>query len=256
MLRTTKILWGALIGYVVAAISSPLMPEFVSWAIPALATLVGSMIPSSTRAPLAEPRDANQRRESRLRQEQAGMDMQPPRAGSSSDLDGSYHSGESSIGDQRQNQQQQSQQSPEMSRPDALTEQDPVFGPVMAYLEVLEDMVISEGRKNELDNEIVEKSLSLFARLQRVIPDLHALNNGDVNHTVRRLILKDLNSLINPFLRLSGDAKRTNRRTLLNGLRDVDAKITEIVSTIEHKDLIELQSKAELIHQRYNSSEL
>ncbi|MEK3786793.1 hypothetical protein [Paenibacillus sp. FSL K6-1230] len=256
MLRTTKILWGALIGYVVAAISSPLMPEFVSWAIPALATLVGSMIPSSTRAPLTESRDVNQRSESRLRQEQAGMDMRPPRAGSSSDLDGSYRSGESSIGDQQQNQQQQSQQSPEMSRPDALTEQDPVFGPVIAYLEVLEDMVISEGRKNELDNEIVEKSLSLFARLQRVIPDLHALNNGDVNHTVRRLILKDLNSLINPFLRLSGDAKRTNRRTLLNGLRDVDAKITEIVSTIEHKDLIELQSKAELIHQRYNSSEL
>jgi hypothetical protein len=130
------------------------------------------------------------------------------------------------------------------------------FGQVMEYLEVLEDMVISEGQKDALDNEIVEKALALFARLQRVIPLLHELNNSEVNHTVRRLILKDLNGLINPFLRLSGDAKRTNRRTLLNGLRDVDSKISVIVSTVEHKDLLELQSKAELIHQRYSSSEL
>jgi hypothetical protein len=135
-------------------------------------------------------------------------------------------------------------------------EQDPVFGPVIEYLEVLEDMVISEGQKNELDNEIVEKSLALFARLQRVIPALKELNNGDINYTLRRLILKDLNGFINPFLRLSGEAKRTNRRMLLNGLKDVDSKISEIVSTIEHKDLLELQNKAELIHQRYNSSEL
>ncbi|MFK4304556.1 hypothetical protein ABH892_004722 [Paenibacillus sp. RC254] len=130
------------------------------------------------------------------------------------------------------------------------------FAQVMEYLEVLEDMVISEGQKDALDNEIVEKALALFARLQRVIPLLHELNNSEVNHTVRRLILKDLNGLINPFLRLSGDAKRTNRRTLLNGLRDVDSKISVIVSTVEHKDLLELQTKAELIHQRYSSFEL
>ncbi|EHS59121.1 hypothetical protein [Paenibacillus sp. Aloe-11] len=136
---------------------------------------------------------------------------------------------------------------------------DPIsseFAQVMEYLEVLEDMVISEGQKDALDNEIVEKALALFARLQRVIPLLHELNNSEVNHTVRRLILKDLNGLINPFLRLSGEAKRTNRRTLLNGLRDVDSKISVIVSTVEHKDLMELQSKAELIHQRYSGSEL
>ncbi|MGG4218197.1 hypothetical protein ABEW32_08185 [Paenibacillus jamilae] len=137
--------------------------------------------------------------------------------------------------------------------PDQMTSE---FVQVMEYLDVLEDMVISEGQKDALDNEIVEKALALFARLQRVIPLLHELNNSEVNHTVRRLILKDLNGLINPFLRLSGDAKRTNRRTLLNGLRDVDSKISVIVSTVEHKDLMELQSKAELIHQRYSSSEL
>ncbi|MDY8024830.1 hypothetical protein [Paenibacillus polymyxa] len=142
-------------------------------------------------------------------------------------------------------------------RPESMTDQvSSEFAQVMEYLEVLEDMVISEGQKDALDNEIVEKALALFARLQRVIPLLHELNNSEVNHTVRRLILKDLNGLINPFLRLSGDAKRTNRRTLLNGLRDVDSKISVIVSTVEHKDLLELQSKAELIHQRYSSSEL
>ncbi|ASA26587.1 hypothetical protein [Paenibacillus donghaensis] len=132
----------------------------------------------------------------------------------------------------------------------------PEFAPVVEYLSILEDMIISEGQKDTLDNEIVEKSLALFARLQRVIPLLQELNNGEINHTVRRLILKDLNGVINPFLRLGGEAKTRNRRMLLNGLRDVDAKISDIASTIEHKDLMELQTKAELIHQRYSSSEL
>ncbi|MEK3899622.1 MULTISPECIES: hypothetical protein [unclassified Paenibacillus] len=130
------------------------------------------------------------------------------------------------------------------------------FAPVVEYLGILEDMIISEGQKDTLDNEIVEKSLALFARLQRVIPLLQELGNGEINHTVRRLVLKDLNGVINPFLRLGGEAKTKNRRMLLNGLRDVDAKISDIASTIEHKDLMELQTKAELIHQRYSSSEL
>ncbi|WNS41879.1 hypothetical protein [Paenibacillus sp. MMS20-IR301] len=130
------------------------------------------------------------------------------------------------------------------------------FAPVVEYLSILEDMIISEGQKDTLDNEIVEKSLALFARLQRVLPLLQELGNGEINHTVRRLVLKDLNGVINPFLRLGGEAKTRNRRMLLNGLRDVDSKISDIASTIEHKDLMELQTKAELIHQRYSSSEL
>ncbi|WP_379158054.1 hypothetical protein [Paenibacillus sp. sgz5001063] len=130
------------------------------------------------------------------------------------------------------------------------------FAPVVEYLSILEDMIISEGQKDTLDNEIVEKSLALFARLQRIIPLLQELGNGEINHTVRRLVLKDLNGVINPFLRLGGEAKTRNRRMLLNGLRDVDTKISDIASTIEHKDLMELQTKAELIHQRYSSSEL
>lgn len=145
-------------------------------------------------------------------------------------------------------------ETPAAGRPDANIA--PEFAPVVEYLVVLEDMIISEGQKNSLDNEIVDKALALFARLQRVIPLLQELGNGEINHTVRRLVMKDLNGVINPFLRLGGEAKMRNRRTLLNGLKDVDSKISDIASTIEHKDLLELQTKAELIHQRYSRSEL
>lgn len=139
--------------------------------------------------------------------------------------------------------------------PAPVVEQEPVpeiFQPVLEYLAVLEDMVISEGQKNNLDNEIVEKSCSLFLRLQRVLPMLGELHNDEINHTVKRLVLKDLNSVINPFLRLSGEAKSKNRRVLLDGIKDVDSRITHIVKTIEHKDLMELQTRAELLHQRYS----
>ncbi|OMF63574.1 hypothetical protein MKY66_05215 [Paenibacillus sp. FSL R5-0766] len=251
MLRKTKIGIGALVGYGLAAISSPFLPDVITWAIPALATVVGGLIPSrstprkqvegSSSAPVPITDIGNE--PSRLNGGQA-----PSAVPSGAREVSPAQSHSSSTPAQRAGSEQQAKPS--------RTEPDPVFDPVIEYLEVLEDMIISEGQKNELDNEIVEKSLALFARLQRVIPSLQELNNGDINHTVRRLILKDLNGFINPFLRLSGEAKRNNRRMLLNGLRDVDSKISDIVSTIEHKDLMELQNKAELIHQRYNSSEL
>ncbi|MEW4372037.1 hypothetical protein [Paenibacillus kandeliae] len=128
----------------------------------------------------------------------------------------------------------------------------PLFQPVLEYLSVLEDMIISEGQKNNLDNEIVEKACALFLRLQRVIPVLSDLNNDDINHTIKRLVMKDLNGVINPFLRLSGEAKTKNRRILLDGIKDVNNRVTQIVKTIEHKDLMELQSRAEILHQRYS----
>ncbi|MEO2260941.1 hypothetical protein ABGV43_28965 [Paenibacillus amylolyticus] len=250
MLRKTKIGIGALVGYGLAAISSPFLPDVITWAIPALATVVGGLIPSrstprtqvegSSSAPVPITDIGNE--PSRLNGGQA------PSAVPTGTREASLVQPHSSSTPAQHAGSEQAKPS--------RTESDPVFDPVIEYLEVLEDMIISEGQKNELDNEIVEKSLALFARLQRVIPSLQELNNGDINHTVRRLILKDLNGFINPFLRLSGEAKRNNRRMLLNGLRDVDSKISDIVSTIEHKDLMELQNKAELIHQRYNSSEL
>lgn len=245
MLRKTKIGLGALIGYGLAAVSSFFVPEFVTWAIPALATMVGALIPSRQLETNVKTLDSNRHPE-------------PSALNSAYSEQGTVERIERSANQRIHPTTGQA----EMTSASAIsskhkhTDMDPVFGPVIEYLEVLEDMVISEGQKNELDNEIVEKSLALFARLQRVIPALKELNNGDINHTMRRLILKDLNGFINPFLRLSGEAKRNNRRMLLNGLKDVDSKVSEIVSTIEHKDLMELQNKAELIHQRYNSSEL
>lgn len=123
---------------------------------------------------------------------------------------------------------------------------------VNEYIGTIEDMVILEGKQHNLDNEIVEKTLSLLSKLNRIIPQLRELNDSAVNHNIKRLVLKDLNGVISPFLSLSGEAKQKNRRLLLNGLKDIDSKMNFYTETIEQKDLLELRTKAELIHQRYN----
>ncbi|MEC0227210.1 hypothetical protein [Paenibacillus alba] len=139
--------------------------------------------------------------------------------------------------------------------PEAKMEQDTFWGPVMEYIHVIEEMVISESQKNTLDDEIVEKTLSLLSRVSRIIPQLKELNDGNMNHNIQRLIFKDLNGAINPFLKLGGEAKRLNRRLLLNGLRDINSKLSTYVETIEQKDLIELQTRMDLIQQRYRSAD-
>lgn len=129
--------------------------------------------------------------------------------------------------------------------------QDPELASALEYIGIIEDMILLEGEKNNLDDEIVQKTLALLARLNRLIPDLVALGDASINHNIVRLIRKDLNSTINPFLRLSGEAKRKNRRLLLDGIKDIDSKLTFYTKTIEQKDLMELHTKAELIQQRY-----
>ncbi|MCA0758181.1 hypothetical protein KP806_24295 [Paenibacillus sp. N4] len=128
---------------------------------------------------------------------------------------------------------------------------DPELASALEYIGVIEDMILLEGEQNNLDDEIVQKSLSLLTRLNRLIPDLAALGDSSINHNILRLVRKDLNSTINPFLRLSGEAKRQNRRLLLDGIKDIDSKLTFYTKTIEQKDLMELRTKAELIQQRY-----
>ncbi|WP_046506323.1 hypothetical protein [Paenibacillus riograndensis] len=220
-------------GYVVALVTSAFVPELISLLLPVAGAGAAVIGGGRNRINLpAEVLPAGQEQEAPALSSAAGN---PERGGSAS--------GAAAAGGQAPAGQGSAGVSAE-------------FAPVVEYLSILEDMIISEGQKDTLDNEIVEKSLALFARLQRVIPLLQELGNGEINHTVRRLVLKDLNGVINPFLRLGGEAKTRNRRMLLNGLRDVDSKISEIASTIEHKDLMELQTKAELIHQRYSSSEL
>lgn len=134
-------------------------------------------------------------------------------------------------------------------------ESDPFWGPISEYIHVIEETMISEGQKNTLDNEIVEKTLSLLARVGRLIPQLKELNDASMNHNIQRLIFKDLNGAINPFLKLGGEAKRLNRRLLLTGIKDINSKLSAYVETIEQKDLIELQTRMELIQQRYRSEE-
>lgn len=128
---------------------------------------------------------------------------------------------------------------------------DPELASALEYIGVIEDMILLEGEQNNLDDEIVQKSLALLTRLNRLIPDLAALGDSSINHNILRLVRKDLNSTINPFLRLSGEAKRQNRRLLLDGIKDIDSKLTFYTKTIEQKDLMELRTKAELIQQRY-----
>ena len=244
MIFRTKMIASAAIGYIIAVITSPMVPELVSLVLPVVGAAVGSFIPSKKKEQLDQPAAVSNAALEPTAASTPVKAAQPAdiHAGAPSAAFNTDKAGTGSTGNPAASGRHQSEIRPE-------------FAPVVEYLNVLEDMMISEGQQNTLDNEIVEKSLALFARLHRVIPPLQELNNADVNHTVRRLILKDLNGFINPFLRLSGEAKSKNRRMLLNGLRDVDAKISDIVSTIEHKDLLELQMKAELIHQRYSSSE-
>lgn len=134
-------------------------------------------------------------------------------------------------------------------------EDDSFWGPISEYIHVIEETMISEGQKNTLDNEIVEKTLSLLARVGRLIPQLKELNDANMNHNIQRLIFKDLNGAINPFLKLGGEAKRLNRRLLLTGIKDINSKLSAYVETIEQKDLIELQTRMELIQQRYRSED-
>ncbi|MBY0013820.1 hypothetical protein [Paenibacillus typhae] len=230
----SKVLLYAAAGYVVAVLTSSFLPELISLLLPVAGAGAGLLGGKRTRVNLpAEVLPASQA-------PAAAAPAQAPAARPSAGAP----AGASAA----------------PAAPSARVPAEPAiqgeFASVVEYLVILEDMIISEGQKDTLDNEIVEKSLALFARLQRVIPLLQELGNGEINHTVRRLVMKDLNGVINPFLRLGGEAKTRNRRMLLNGLRDVDSKISEIASTIEHKDLMELQTKAELIHQRYSSSEL
>jgi hypothetical protein len=128
---------------------------------------------------------------------------------------------------------------------------DPELASALEYIGIIEDMILLEGEQNNLDDEIVQKTLALLSRLNRLIPDLVALGDASINHNIVRLVRKDLNSTINPFLRLSGEAKRQNRRLLLDGIKDVDSKLTFYTKTIEQKDLMELRTKAELMQQRY-----
>ncbi|MFB5762995.1 hypothetical protein [Paenibacillus medicaginis] len=136
----------------------------------------------------------------------------------------------------------------------AQEENDPFWGPVIQYIHVLEEMIISEGQKSTLDDEIVEKTLKVLTRVLRLIPQLKKMNDPNINHNIQRLVFKDINGAVNPFLNLGPEAKRQNRRLLLNGMKDINSKLSQYVESIEQKDLIELKTRMDLIQQRYSTS--
>ncbi|TVY03266.1 hypothetical protein [Cohnella terricola] len=230
MLRSKWGLASVIVGYVAGLISYKFLPVPVAFIFPVLGTMLGSVIHQAELkvAKLAAEREAATAEQRRVDSPQSQSQPQPPEALAASQAQGApVHSAASSLG--------------------------PEWDTVMEYIGTIEDMVLLEGEKNNLDNEIVQRTLALLVRLNRIIPQLVAFNNGEINHKIQRLVLKDLNGAITPFIHLSGEAKRQNRRLLLNGIRDIDKQITTYTSFIEQKDLIELKNRAELIHQRYGA---
>ncbi|WP_372660548.1 hypothetical protein [Cohnella sp.] len=236
--------WGAasvIIGYVAGLISVSFLPDAVALVFPILGTMLGSTIRQAELkvARLAAERDAA---------------LAQSTSAQSQSLSNQTTQAIQNQGQQRTVNQATSSSAASSSNK-APDEQTPDLGPewisILEYIGTIEDMVLLEGEKNNLDNEIVQRTLSLLVRLNRIIPQLVVFNNGDINHKIQRLVLKDLNGAINPFINLSGEAKRQNRRILLNSLKDIDNQISTYTSFIEQKDLMELKNKAELIHQRY-----
>jgi hypothetical protein len=226
--------WGAasvIIGYIVGLVTARFLPVAIALIFPVVGTLVGSMIRQAelkvTRF-VAEREAANQNGQASISPYSAPNQVNQVTSGELSN---------SSTG-----AGSQANQNPDLG---------PEWTSIMEYIDTIEDMVLLEGEKNNLDNEIVQRTLSLLVRLNRIIPELVAFNNGDINHKIQRLVLKDLNGAINPFIHLSGEAKRQNRRILLNSIKDIDNQISTYTSFIEQKDLMELKNKADLIHQRY-----
>ncbi|TXK68940.1 hypothetical protein [Paenibacillus sp. N3.4] len=127
------------------------------------------------------------------------------------------------------------------------------FEEVMNYLSAIETMVTEEGRNNNLDQEIVRKSLELTAKIRKAVAEIEPFQDGEMDYTITRLVTKDLNALVNPFLRLSGELKVQNRRILLDGLKDIHSKLDSIFSAIQQQDLLDLRTKGDVIRSRYST---
>ncbi|RKP48831.1 hypothetical protein D7Z26_20880 [Cohnella endophytica] len=247
MLRSKWGLASVLIGYVAGLIVSKFLSVPIALIFPVLGTLLGSTIRQAELkvAKLAAEREAANNAQGNPNGQRINV---PENAGSG--FSGASPSQSGSALNLGAPGNRHAAAEPQAARAPSL---GPEWDSVIEYIGTIEDMVLLEGEKNNLDNEIVQRTLSLLVRLNRVIPQLVDFNNGDINHKIQRLVLKDLNGTITPFIHLSGEAKRQNRRILLNSLKDIDSQITTYTSFIEQKDLLELKNKAELIHQRYGA---
>lgn len=268
--RTRNILLYGLIGYLVGLVTYNFLPPFITMAIPMAAIVAGavrsrrrggelpsspqnSTLPPEAQSPAAVPISTSSSAPINLGAQSRPPQPQGPHSQPQSNQQQSRGQQANSQHPQGQHSQQlRGQHSPQGQQPS----QPPVddgMREMMEYIALIEEMVISEGQKHNLDDEIVEKTLSLLARIHRVIPQLVELDNAEINHNMKRLVLRDLNGFVTPFLKLSGEMKRKNRRLLLDGLKNIQSKINSYVETLEQKDLVELQTKADIIHQRYST---
>jgi hypothetical protein len=127
---------------------------------------------------------------------------------------------------------------------------------VREYLQIIKEIVINENNNNKLDNEITEKITNLCSKIDTLLPYIEEIGSAQTKHEIRVLVMKDLNSVINPFLKLSVENKLNNRRKLLDGLKDINQKLKKLSDSIEQQDVYELERKLALISQKYNAREI
>ncbi|WP_312113204.1 UPF0016 family protein [Brevibacillus reuszeri] len=127
---------------------------------------------------------------------------------------------------------------------------------IREYLQIIKEIVVNENEKRNLDDEISEKTTNLCSKIDTLLPYIEALGSAQTKHDIKMLVMKDLNSVINPFLRLSVENKLNNRRKLLDGLRDINIKLKVISASIEQHDIYELERKLNLITEKYNAKEI
>ena len=127
---------------------------------------------------------------------------------------------------------------------------------IREYLQVIKEIVINENEKRNLDDEIAEKTTNLCSKIDTLLPYIEERGSAQTKHDIKILVMKDLNSVINPFLRLSVENKLNNRRKLLDGLRDINHKLKVISKSIEQYDIYELERKLDLITEKYNAKEI
>ncbi|MGE5703264.1 MAG: UPF0016 family protein [Clostridia bacterium] len=216
--------WGA-VGYVVALITSPFLPGFVSLFIPVVTIVIAS------KAKMLEagsvPIESRQR---------STVDSIPESAAPVPAVSETPAPAPAPV-------------------PEA-TMVSPYFQQTLEYLSVLQAMIIAENQNNNLDDEITDKTLNIISKVQTILPFIDEMNIAQTKHEVRSIVLKDLNSVINPFLKLNVQNKLNNRRKLLEGLKDINQRLKQISATIEQQDIYELDRKLELISVKYRNNEI
>lgn len=214
--RNRYALIGAVAGYIIALLASTVLPTFIVLAMPLLMTAIGFVL--------------SEKKERQL----SGITVPVPEPDPRITSDGSGN---------------------EQTRKEMETESTYSLE-IREYLQIIKEIVINENEQRNLDDEITEKTTNLCSKIDTLLPYIEDLGSVQTKHDIKMLVMKDLNSVINPFLRLSVENKLNNRRKLLDGLRDINHKLKVISQSIEQHDIYELERKLDLITEKYNAKEI